>query len=232
LAYELARLSLGPLRAALVDGGGGAITAQGWTLVPPSINDLPPQAGWGLPLIAACSPESETNALDHVAHLVDGLDNRELRPYHDAFRVRLAEAISIELRLWIVAAEHAEWSPRIPYAFQFLALEWLWSPQAHARDLLAPAVCLRCGTMWFPYRPIRSPPLCEHCRDESAKVRAWPAHAIAPDLRGQWWLRCQAEGCEAAFVGRRNRLGCDEHDSSRLTASKRQPVRGKPRSRR
>jgi hypothetical protein len=77
--------------------------------------------------------------------------------------------------------------------------------------------------MWFPYRAIKAPPRCEHCNQENPKTRAWPLHAIAPDIRGQWWLRCQYEGCDKPFVGYRNRFHCDKHISSRLPRSKRKP---------
>jgi hypothetical protein len=225
LAYALAARSLAPLCSALLKGGGGAVTREGWRLYPPNSDDLPPQAGWGLPLLAACSRDTEVNALDALAHRVDGLANPELKTEHGRLRERLAEAITVELRLWMTAADEGGPSPRIPYAFQFLALEWFWTPKAHAGKLHAPAVCLRCGSMWFPYRPVEPPPRCAHCSNEPARAREWPQHAFAPDLRGQWWLRCQTEGCERAFVGRRNRMRCDECDLSRLARRKRPPRR-------
>jgi hypothetical protein len=194
-------------------------------VLPPKTDALPVQACWGLPLLAACSPENKSNALDEIARLVYWLGLPEFEPHHRAFRLLLAEALAAELGLWIEAARYHGPSPRIPYAFQFLALEWFWTPEAHAKDLRAPALCLRCGAMWFPYRKIKSPPRCEHCSSEEAKAREWPAHAVAPDVRGKWWLRCQAEGCKAVFVGRRNQLRCEQCDSSRRTASKRSPLR-------
>jgi hypothetical protein len=43
-------------------------------------------------------------------------------------------------------------------------------------------------------------------------------------LRGTWWLRCQARGCRMLFHGRRDRLLCIDHRTSRRTASKRRPA--------
>jgi hypothetical protein len=223
LACELALGSLAALRSLI--GRRPITTAQGWRLHRPPLDVLPPQAGWGLPLIAACTPEHVTdNALDELAHLVDGLDDQAgLVAFQDNFRVRLAEAIQVELELWVRAAADGGLSPRIPYAFHFFALEWFWSPAAHAPGLRAPALCLRCGAMWYPSRRIGAPPRCAHCNNEDAKTRAWPTHAIAPDLRGLWWLRCQYEGCETAFVGQRHRHHCDEHISARLSHRQRRP---------
>ena len=222
LAYELALGSLPALRSIRPSG-----TAHGWKLRPPALDTLPEQASWGLPLLAACTPEGVSdNALDEISHMFDELGGPTLEAFQDNFRVRLAEAIRVELELWMEAAEHGGQSPRIPYAYQFIALERFWSPAAHAGKLTAPACCLRCGTLWYPARPITAPPRCAHCNNENPKTRVWPAHAIAPDLRGLWWLFCQYDGCDNAFVGYRNRKHCDRHISSRLPRSRRRPPGG------
>jgi hypothetical protein len=144
--------------------------------------------------------------------------------------VRLASVLAYEETLWALAAEYGGCSPRIPYAFHFNALEWFWSPDAHKCGELVPANCLRCGVTWLPHGQIGSPPRCPKCAKERPEAREWPSHAIAPHIRGEWWLRCRVEGCNEVFANWRKQLYCDEHDSSRLTASKRRVV--KPQARR
>jgi hypothetical protein len=216
-AHKLVLDALPALRSA-----GPTATAQGWRLHPPALETLPPQDSWGVPLLAACTSEDDpNNALDELAHLVDILGDPQADVLHDNTRVRLAEAIQVETELWQAAADHGGLSPRIPYAYHFLALERFWTPQAHARNLQAPATCLRCGTIWWPSRSITAPPRCAHCNNENPMTRAWPAHAIAPDIRGHWWLRCQYKGCDNAFVGYRNRRHCAAHISSHLPRQQR-----------
>ena len=101
IAESLAVASLGPVRDALaeVGGRGRVVTANGWKLCPPKADVLPLQAAWGLPLLAACSPqeEEEADALDEIPRLVYWLGLRELELHHPAYRALLAEAVAVEL---------------------------------------------------------------------------------------------------------------------------------------
>jgi hypothetical protein len=230
LAYWLAGLSLAPLRDAIeAKGGRGFGLGRQWWLDAPATDLLPAQTVYGVPLLAACSPESvpaEHNALSFAACWLAVRALPRFAQVRLDFEARLTRLLAVEHALWQLAAAHGGPSDRIPYALRFRALGWFWAPEAHNPALDGCALCLRCGELIPPAvtgRPRRaSPPRCTHCAKDPPSARTWPDHAIAPDGHGTWWLHCQAGSCDGFFVGGRNQFFCEEHDSSRLTASKRE----------
>src|SRR5262249_31180063 len=71
----------------------------------------------------------------------------------DKIRRVVTEAIGLEAELWAIAAGESGWHDEleIPYCFRWLALRWLWHPDAHQPGP-AGIPCIRCGT------PLRRPP--------------------------------------------------------------------------
>jgi hypothetical protein len=236
LAYVFARLSIPPLRAAIEESGGRIVVPGGlWWLGAPEVTEeemtsgipaLPKETPYGIPLLAACSPETvpaEHNALDFAARWRVAREINQLQQVQQDFSARLTRLIAIEQQLWQLAATHGGPSDRIPYAFRLRALASFWTPNAHAPNLYAYALCLRCGDLIPPSttgRPRReSPPLCAHCVKDPDSARQWPEHAVAPDGPGTWWLTCAA--CENLFVGRRQARRCPRCRSSAISPSKR-----------
>src|SRR5581483_3462761 len=106
--------------------------------------------------------------------------------------------LELEAELWHLAARFGGPAAEMPYAVRFRALEWCWPGKAYAGEAPA-AVCIRCGKVWRPSRSIQSPPRCADCAKEPPWKRQGPAHALAPDVRGTWWLLCDREGCLRLF---------------------------------
>jgi hypothetical protein len=223
LGAELAAESLEPLARALERTGLTAI-GEGWRVDAPT--ELTSEtASMGVPLLGSCS----TDALYVASRLRQGAELPGFTPLHEDFRVRLARFPSYEALLWDLAAAEGGPSHRVPYAFAFYALEWFWDPEVHALDRIE-IPCLRCGRPINPRRPLKltAAPRCPHCAKESPKARTSPAHALAPDGRGRWWLLCRAEGCSNAFVGRADQLRCPHCRSSRTTPHKRKSLLNEP----
>jgi hypothetical protein len=142
----------------------------------------------GIPLLAACSPETvpaDRNALDRATRWLVALELKPLGQVRADISARLTRLIAIEHWLWQLAAAYGGPADRIPYAFRLRALAWFWTPDAHAPGLDANAVCIRCGEIVPPTttgRPRRkAPPLCAHCAKERPAARTWLERAVAPD---------------------------------------------------
>jgi hypothetical protein len=186
----------------------------------------------GLPLLTALCPD----VLPYLARqrVAVALGQPSGGPqFHESDRRRFAQNVSLALErehlLWEWGADPAGEDAGMPYLFRYLAIRAWWTPETHAAprrsDTGAPfktsTLCLRCGELVLRGRAASKPPLCPHCSREPPAVRAWPDHAVAPAKRGTWWLRCQRDGCELAFHGRRDRLYCDHHVTSKLATAKR-----------
>jgi hypothetical protein len=236
LAYAHARLSLAPLRKAIeglpgrpeADGGDIWLAAPERRTTPGQIPALPAETMWGIPLLAACSPETvpaDRSALVRAWRWLVARQHRVFIQVREDFAARLTRFLALETVLWQLAAAHGGPSDRLPYAFRFWALSWFWTPAAHQPGFGACAICIRCGVLIPPTatgRPRRtSPPRCTHCAKESPSARAWPERAIAPDGPGEWWLPCQVAGCDKLFAGWRNEPRCDQHDPSRIARRRR-----------
>lgn len=236
LAYSFARLSLRPLAEAIEAGGGQATALGVFSLVPPDFSEtrdgvprLPDETPYGIPLLAACSPDSvppERNVLFHASRW---LVARQYGQFEQVdFPARLTRLLAIEAELWKLASAYGGPSDRLPYAFRVRALGWFWTRQAHAPGAGGCGLCIRCGGLIPPVatgRPrTKTEPRCPTCAKDRPAARAWPDRAIAPDGVGSWWLHCSVQSCDRWFSAKRNRLRCDEHDSSRLTVSKRAPI--------
>jgi hypothetical protein len=146
---------------------------------------------------------------------------------HDFFAQELGAVIALEHYLW----EKAE-ADRIPYWIAFQALEWLSAPRVLVAQngrpyetVPAEMLCLRCGALVIPQRTTKRTPTCNHCAKEDPRARLWPNHAIMPNRRGTWWLRCQAQGCARVFDGRRHALRCPLCKPAAVAASRRRPLR-------
>jgi hypothetical protein len=242
LAYAFARLSIPPLRAAILEGGGRILVAGGvWWLAAPEVTEtemasgvpaLPDETPYGIPLLAACSPEAvpaEHNALAVGSRWLVARNLDPLQQLRQDFSARLTRLIAVEHRLWQLAGAHGGPSDRIPYAFRFRTLERFWTPSAHAPGLDACTLCLRCGDLISPSatgRPRRAlPPLCAHCAKEPRATRQWPDHAVAPDGPGRWWLTCCA--CRNLFVAQRQARRCPECRLSAISPGRRAVGRGR-----
>ena len=236
LAYTFAGLSLRPLRRAMAANGGRYEAGGGdlWMVAPEiseqelatGIPELPPQTPAGIPLLAACSPESvpaDRNALDRASRWLMVCQGNSLEQIRADFSARLTRLILIEHNLWRLASAQGGPADRIPYAFRYCLLAWCWTPEAHAPGLDACALCIRCGDIIPPTttgRPRRkSPPLCSRCAKDPPSARTWPAHAVAPDGPGEWWLIC--DGCGNFFAARRQARYCRGCKSSAVTPSRR-----------
>lgn len=220
LAHWLAESSLEPLRRAFAAGGATRF-GNDWNSSPP--HEIRTEWRWlGVPLLAASSAEAIFAAL----HMFSARGDAPITPVRDNLSARLTDFLMYEDWLWDLAAAHGGPSRRIPYPFAFDALECFWSPAVHILDH-AHTLCLRCGLLVLPKKraPVLSPPRCSHCAKEPLVARAWPPHAIAPAERGTWWLRCLAEGCTNAFVGRAQTRRCMGCRASRITATKRTRLR-------
>lgn len=140
--------------------------------------------------------------------------------YKRSFRRIVSGLLFRELDLWLWAKTLGAMADEMPYAYRYSAYAWLWSPEAHERQL-AWGVCLRCGILLERRRRPSANAVCAHCANESQAARRWPNHTIAPAGRGTWWLECQREGCSQAFLGRANRHFCPAHPSAALTSGRR-----------
>jgi hypothetical protein len=231
LSYSHARLSLGPLRKAITSrpgqlkafGGDFLLAAPERRTTAEGIPALPAETVWGIPLLAACSPESvpaDDNALVRAWWWLVARQHRMFVQVRKDFEARLSRLPALETVLWELAAANGGPMSRLPYAFRVWALSWFWTPEAHQHGLEAWAICIRCGELIPPVptgRPRRtSPPRCSHCAKESPSTRAWPDHAIAPDGRSEWWFQCEVEHCGHLFVGHRNERRCDQHNPRRV----------------
>jgi hypothetical protein len=198
------------------------------------------------PLLATCLDAVLFNALAHVvAHVHSPLTrghgprkgrqerwvDDELVPFDlyageggRALMERANGFLLTEIYLWSLAGD-GDWEGVVPYAVRYEAARYLWSPR-----IAGWAFCLRCGEP-IHYRraarsalgaEVRSAPVCAACiRGGSLD---WPAHAIAPEARGTWWLRCLAAGCTNAFIGRAQARRCSVCRTSSRAVSKRTPL--------
>lgn len=191
------------------------------------------------PLLATCLDAVLFDGLAHVmAHAhspwtrrrkrqVDGEEVRtDLYP-GEAGRALLKGAnqfLLTEISLWSLARDGG-FEGVVPYTVRYEAARYLWSPQ-----IAGSAFCLRCGEPIHYRRAARegarSAPICATCiRGGSLE---WPVHAVAPEERGTWWLRCLAQGCAKVFVGRAQARRCPACRTSRRAVSKRTPLVSMP----
>jgi hypothetical protein len=215
LAMRLAAESLEPLGRAL-SALGGLRFGNGWQ-TRQTLEPLEGAGSIGLPLLGACSDDAMT-ALSRmrVASRID-----RFAQVRESLEVRLTRFLAIEDLLWDLSAERGGPTRPIPYGYRYRAIEWLWCPQAHRHEG-AVALCLRCGAVFMPRRPVTAlAPLCSHCAKESPRARRPPPHAIEPAERGTWWLRCAANECGNRFVGRAQARWCPPCRSSRITPRRR-----------
>ena len=195
------------------------------------------------PLLATCLEAALSYALaDVIAHLhspftrkrkhrVDGeVVPTDLYPGDDgrALLEKANQFLLTEISLWLLAGEGG-FEGATPYTVRYEAARYLWSPR-----IAGSAFCLRCGEPIHYRRAARTAlgaearpaPICANCiRGGSLK---WPAHAVEPAERGTWWLRCLAEGCTNAFVGRAQARRCPACRTSRRAVSKRTPLGALP----
>src|SRR5262249_13398176 len=131
----------------------------------------------GIPLLAAASPE----AVYQVPRWRIVAQNRPRIGTVNAnhYRRLVTEAIGVEHALWEIAAdETGNAGFRMPYAFRYFALGWLWHPHAHDGGF-AFSLCLRCGALLYrnraplPRRGRDATPLCDHCAKEPPAARKW-----------------------------------------------------------
>jgi hypothetical protein len=197
------------------------------------------------PLLAACLDAVLVNAMAHViAHVHSPLTRKKRRRVDgDAVRVDLytgesgravlerANAFLLtEIKLWSLAREGG-FEGATPYAVRYEAARYLWSPR-----IAGSAFCLRCGEPIHYRRAARTAlgadarpvPICANCIRGGSL--SWPAHAIAPEASGTWWLRCLAQGCTNAFVGRAQARRCPNCRSSARAASNRKALVQTPTS--
>jgi hypothetical protein len=187
------------------------------------------------PLLSTCLDAALFNGLAQIiTHLhsprtrkherrVDGdAVSTDLYPGEDgrALLERANRLLLTEIKLWWLAGEGG-FVGAAPYRVRYEAARYLWSPQ-----IAGCAFCLRCGDQILYLRAARaggrSAPICARCvRGGSLE---WPAHAVAPAERGTWWLRCLAQGCTNAFVGRAQARRCPACRTSRRAISKRTPL--------
>jgi hypothetical protein len=197
------------------------------------------------PLLASCLDAVLFNALAHViTHVHSPLTRYKERPVDGeaarvdlyagegerALRERANAFLLIEINLWWLAGE-GDFEGVTPYTVRYEAARYLWSPR-----ITGSAFCLRCGGP-IRYRraartalgaDARPAPICANCIRGGSL--SWPAHAIAPEARGTWWLRCLAEGCTNAFIGRAQARRCPNCRSSTRAASNRTPLVQTPAS--
>jgi hypothetical protein len=136
---------------------------------------------------------------------------------------RLNAFAQVELNLWWFAANGGYVDPS-PYAVRYSLASLLWHP-----SIPGAIFCLRCGDELHYQRRARSRPGTEDATARTARCRAcsrgredaWPDHALEPYRRGTWLLRCDRQGCDQIFVGRRQARYCKHHRLSRLTPSAR-----------
>jgi hypothetical protein len=227
IAYTLAGLSLPPLREAIEAHAGRAHALGGrWQLIPPETDRLPEQTTYGIPLLAACSPDAvppQHNALTFAARWLTARAHKRLVQMRPEFAALLTLLLAVEHALWDLTAAHGDPANRIPCAFRLRALTWFWTPDAHAPDLSACTLCIRCGDFIPPTRLGRprteSPPFCAHCVKDRKEWPHWPKQAVAPESRGKWWLECAT--CHTFFVGSGQARRCGRCKSSATTRSRR-----------
>jgi len=147
---------------------------------------------------------------------------RDLYPGDDgvALMERANAFLVTETILWGLARDGG-FQGTVPYPVRYEASRYLWSPRIAGR-----AFCLRCGRTIGHQRVGRTSglrqrtvPLCDPCL-RSGSFR-WPEHAVMPDTRGKWWLRCQHPGCKTPFVGPGQSRHCEAHRSNRMARSAR-----------
>jgi hypothetical protein len=186
--------------------------------------------GHPAPLVVALLEDQATVVLDAVlgyahsprAASSDGESDLLRQPdIHLHQMRRLNGFLKLEANLWFFAQMGI--TILVPYLVRYAAAQWLWTP-----EIAGTAFCLRCGSEIEYRRAARNPelrqPRCRPC--SRGHTPSWPRHAIAPADKGRWWLRCQTEGCDQAFLARPQARRCPSCTTSRLTASRRPPSRG------
>jgi hypothetical protein len=128
--------------------------------------------------------------------------------------------LQIEAGLWNLARTGGFEGP-VPYPVRYETARYLWTP-----SITGLAFCLRCGTPIQYNRAGRASgnsrrriPICSPCIRSGSLT--WPRHAVMPDTKGKWWLRCQHPDCTTIFRGAGQARYCTEHRSAALTARRR-----------
>jgi hypothetical protein len=236
LAWDCVENALHPLADAISELGPQSPVLSALSLVPPGTAETheavlarSAERPYGLPLLDACLPNTVPPEQNILFLASRWLVARQAGGFNQAnIPARLTNLLVFETVLWGLVVAYGGEIDRLPYFFRRRALRLFWTPGVHTPGAVAFALCIRCGTLIPPAttgRPRASlQPRCAGCAKEPPPARTWPAHAIAPHAGGTWFLHCQIEGCDQWFLGRRNRLRCDDHDSSRVTTSKRQPI--------
>jgi len=191
------------------------------------------------PLLTTCLDAALSQALaEAIAHVHSPLTRKrkhrvagevvriDLYPGDDgrALLEKANQFLLTEISLWLLARDGG-FEGATPYAVRYEAARYLWSPR-----IAGSAFCLRCGepihyrraSRTAPGAEARPAPVCAACiRGGSLD---WPAHAIVPEVRGTWWLRCLAQGCTNAFIGRAQARRCPTCRLSRRAAGNRTPL--------
>lgn len=188
------------------------------------------------PLTTLCLDDNIFGGLKRLvieAHswLTRGQTDREGIYPHDAYPGELGvelmklvnEFLLTEVILWTMAADGG-FKHGVPYPVRYSAAAYLWSP-----DIPSAAFCLRCGNFHQLQRAgrrtethPRTVPVCRRCL--RSRISTWPPHAVMPDVRGKWWLRCSQPKCSYVFVGPSQAKKCPAHKHRNLSRQQRQAL--------
>jgi hypothetical protein len=175
------------------------------------------------PLVVECLEQIVTHSLAQLLVYAYGPKVRPLfaDDVHLGHMRRLNNYLYLEANLWWLASQGGCREP-VPYAVRYETARWLWSPR-----IAGFAFCLRCGQDVAFHRTARDGTRrnlrCSGC--SRGPVDRWPAHAVAPHIRGRWWLRCLADGCRSLFIGAGQARRCSTCRSSATTPNRRRPLR-------
>jgi hypothetical protein len=144
-------------------------------------------------------------AYAHSPRAASSSDERDLLrspDIHLSLMRRLNGFVELEGHLWWLAGQDGFADP-VPYLVRYEAARWLWTAKAAGT-----AFCLRCGIEIRYKRATRAgqhrQPRCRHC--SRGQPVAWPAQAICPAGRGEWWLACV--NCEQPFPAKATARTC------------------------
>jgi hypothetical protein len=222
LADHLARVAIPAVERFI--SATGLTNFRPWPVSPRGTFE-PLSAQLGLPLVGAFSEQAIT-AFSRV-RFAERLSLLRDSPFKEAsrqLRCGLGGIVSLEQKLWEIAATETQGRFEIPYAFRYDLLGWLWNPNVHAGQN-TPTVCIRCGTLMLRHvnreNLRRLGPRCPKCNRDMIKDRIWPELAIAPAGPSTWWFYCQQPGCSHYACGDRRTKYCNDHKRRKQSPAQR-----------